>query len=181
MDLTIPIAIASVAAKATGFDVSKALGIRPKGSNDSGYVAAVAKDMAAEYDKAQAAVNATSDPATQQRIVEAYNSEKAAWGDPNNPNRNVAIGAGRFASQIDSILASAPANGTATVPAATGDGGGVTVVTANSQADTIAAGTSAASNAGKTVENPILNYMPLVITGGAVVLIAIILLKKKGK
>ena len=186
MDLTLPIAVAAAVIKTTGFDIAKALGIRPKGSNDTEYNAAVARDLSAEYDKAQAAVNSTTDSATQQRIVEAYNAEKARWGDLNNPSRNVALGAGRFAAEIDSIMASAPtaATATATVPAATesSDVPQATIITANNQADTIAEGTSAASNAYKIQpSNPLLNYMPLIITSGAIVLIAIILLKEKGK
>lgn len=184
MDLTIPIAVASTVVKSSGFDIAKALGIRPKGSNDTGYVAAVAKDMAAEYDKAQAAINSTGDPATQQKILDAYNAEKAAWGDPNNPNRNVAIGQSRFAAQIDSIMSSAPAY-VPSIPNATGGGGGVTVVT-NGANETTATGTSAATNAPQIAANTALQtimsqIVPTIILIGAVIVIAIILFKKKGK
>lgn len=173
------------AAQSGGFDIAKALGLRPKGSNDSEYVAAVSKDMQMEYDKAQSAANSINDPAAQKAILDAYNAEIAAWGNPSNPNRNVALGYSRFASQIDSIVSNAKNYTTATIPAASGSitPGTTTIVPANNQlADTIATNTSAASNAAKIQQtNPLLNYMPLIMAGGVIVFIAILLIKQKGK
>lgn len=177
------------AAQAGGFDIAKALGIRPKGGaggNDPEYVAAVAKDMQMEYDTAQSAINSINDPAAQQQIADAYNAEVAAWGNPSNPNRNVAMGASRFAAQVSAIVANAKNYQTTTVPAASANTvkeGTTTVAQANNQiADTTATNTSAASNAGKVQpQNPLLNYMPLIIAGGAIVFISIMMIKQKGK
>ncbi|MDD3906534.1 MAG: hypothetical protein PHS46_08460 [Candidatus Omnitrophica bacterium] len=171
------------AGSSAGIDWLKVLGLRPKGGaggNDPGYVAAVATDMSAEYNAAQSALNSARNDKTKQAIIDAYNAEKAAWGDPSNPNRNVAIGQTKFAAQISSIL-SADSNYDVTVPVATGadETPKTTIVAANNQADTSAAYTSAAVNTVKT-SNPLVDNAPIIIIVIGI-LIVVLVLNKKGK
>jgi len=177
---------AGQAAQASGFDIAKMLGIRPKGQNDNEYVRAVSIDMQAEYDKAQAAVNQTNDPDAQKAILDAYNAEVAAWGNPSNPNRNVAIGQGRFASQIDSILASAKTYSAVPIPAAQASTTTPTATIAPAN-NTVASNYNQSGadvfsgvNAKPAETNPWLDNAPIIfIVIG--ILIIVLFLKRKGK
>lgn len=79
------------AAQSGGFDISQALGIKPKGSGDTQYARDVAEERQREYDAAYKGIQAVGgNQSLAQKIVDLYNKESAAWGDPNNPSRNVA-------------------------------------------------------------------------------------------
>ncbi|MBU0606027.1 MAG: hypothetical protein KKH77_07045 [Candidatus Omnitrophica bacterium] len=170
--------------EASGVDWGKVFGLRPKGGaggNDPGYTQAVAADMQAEYDKAQAAVNQTNDPDAQQAILNAYDTEKAAWGDPNNPNRNSAIGQSRFAQQIDSILASAKSYSAVPIPAAQSSTTTpvTTIVPANNFNQT-GADVFSGVNPKPVTSNPLIDNAPIILVIIGVVVIALVI-RKKGK
>lgn len=76
-----------------------------RGSADTEYVQAVNNEKQSEYDIAQAALKKVSpyDTQTISQIQSKFNQAMSDWGDPNNPNRNVAR-PDVFKSEMQSVL-----------------------------------------------------------------------------
>jgi len=78
---------------AIGSAITSLIGLFKPGSGggkDTEYINAVNQSRQEEYSLTQQALQKVTVPAAQQQIIQIYNQEQSLWGDPNNPNRNVA-------------------------------------------------------------------------------------------
>ena len=159
-----------------------ALGLFKSGSSsgkDPQYVADVNRVRQEEYTVAQDALTKITVPAAQQQIITAYNQEQALWGDPNNPNRNVA-NPSSYKAKVAEIVAQYSTTSTIPAVSSTGTGTAATASTIdpaaaiNNFVNSLNSAIPLLSNSG--TQNTT-NYVPLLIVVGGI--IAIFLLKGK--